>query len=410
MDRKWWLVIFGCITHAVNTGFCYFGMSAFFPSFEREFGWSRTAISGAFSLARIESGILGPIEGYFVDRVGPRRIMFIGIVICVMGFFALSQVDSLPMLYASLILGIVLGSSLGYHMPISLLIAKIFRERRSLAFGIFRMGPGISGPLVPIVGWLISEWGWRAAAVLSGVVLLIVGVPVAYAISRIAESHEAEIERGSEASVAGSHSGHGSADDPEFTLSEVLRLKAFWFLSTSGALRHMVTEGVSVHFVILLVDRGWSTAAASSLLGLSTLIGAPARIGMGWLGDMVEKRLLNIGLLLALAVSVFFMGWSSEPVLFTSFMILYSLAYGGLASLQEPIRADYFGTKAFATIQGVSRTVTTIGTFLGPVVAGFCYDVTKSYTIAFGIFAAVSLVSTLLMFLAKRPTRVDPPA
>jgi MFS family permease len=407
MERKWWLVIFGCITHAVNTGFCYFGMSAFFPSFEREFGWSRTAISGAFSLARIESGILGPVEGYFVDRVGPRRIMFIGIVICVMGFFALSLVDSLPMLYASLILGIVLGSSLGYHMPISLLIAKIFRERRSLAFGIFRMGPGISGPLVPIVGWLIGAWGWRTAAALSGIVLLIVGLPLAYAISHIAQSHEAEIERGSQTGAGESRSRQGPADDPEFTLSEVLRLKSFWFLSTSGALRHMVTEGVSVHFVILLVDRGWSTAAASTLLGLSTLIGAPARIGMGWLGDIVEKRLLNIGLLLALALSVFFMGWSAEPALFTSFMVVYSLAYGGLASLQEPIRADYFGTRAFATIQGVSRTVTTIGTFLGPVVAGFCYDVTKSYTIAFGIFAAVSLVSTLLMFLAKRPARLS---
>jgi MFS family permease len=404
MDRKWWLVIFGCITHAVNTGFCYFGMSAFFPSFEREFGWSRTAISGAFSLARIESGILGPIEGYFVDRVGPRRIMFIGIVICVMGFFALSLVNSLPMLYAALILGIVLGSSLGYHMPISLLIAKIFRERRSLAFGIFRMGPGISGPLVPIVGWLISVWGWRTAAALSGVVLLIIGVPVAYAISRIAQTHEDEIERAA-ANSPGGRSHHPSEYDPEFTLSEVLRLRSFWFLSASGALRHMVTEGVSVHFVILLVDRGWSTPGASTLLGLSTLIGAPARIGMGWLGDMVDKRLLNIGLLLTLAVSVFFMGWSAEPALFTSFMVGYSLAYGGLASLQEPIRADYFGTKAFATVQGVSRTVTTIGTFLGPVVAGFCYDVTKSYTIAFAVFAAVSLISTGLMFLAKRPRR-----
>jgi MFS family permease len=406
MDRKWWLVIFGCITHAVNTGFCYFGMSAFFPSFEREFGWSRTAISGAFSLARIESGILGPIEGYFVDRIGARRIMFIGITICVMGFFALSLVNSLPMLYASLILGIVLGSSLGYHMPISLLIAKIFRERRSLAFGIFRMGPGVSGPLVPVVGWMIGVWGWRAAAALSGVVLLIVGLPMAYAIGRIAQSHENEIERGSRANPAGRPAPHETDDDPEFTLSEVLRLKSFWFLSTSGALRHMVTEGVSVHFVILLVDRGWSTAAASSLLGLSTLISAPARIGMGWLGDLVEKRLLNIGLLLGLSISVLVMGWSAEPILFTPFMVIYSLAYGGLASLQEPIRADYFGIKAFATIQGVSRTVTTVGTFLGPVVAGFCYDVTKSYTIAFAIFAAVSLISTVLMFLAKRPMRM----
>ena len=79
MERKWWLVIAGCITHAVNTGFSYFGMSAFFPSFEREFGWSRTAISGAFSLARVESGLLGPIEGYLTDRVGAHRMLFIGL-------------------------------------------------------------------------------------------------------------------------------------------------------------------------------------------------------------------------------------------------------------------------------------------------------------------------------------------
>jgi MFS family permease len=90
-------------------------------------------------------------------------------------------------------------------------------------------------------------------------------------------------------------------------------------------------------------------------------------------------------------------------------MVIYSLAYGGLASLQEPIRADYFGTKAFATIQGVSRTVTTVGTFLGPVLAGFCYDVTRSYTMAFAIFAGVSLISSGLMFLARRPQPVTDP-
>jgi MFS family permease len=171
------------------------------------------------------------------------------------------------------------------------------------------------------------------------------------------------------------------------------------------ALRHMVTEGVSVHFVILLVDRGWSTEAAATLLGISALIGAPARVGMGWLGDILDKRKLVMGLLLALSVSVCVMGWAAGSVAFTAFMIVYSLAYGGLASLQEPIRADYFGTKAFATIQGVSRSITTAGTFVGPVLAGLFYDFTKSYSVAFTIFAAVSLLSALLMFLAKPPVR-----
>ena len=405
MARKWWLVIVGCITHAVNTGFSYFGMSAYFPSFEREFGWSRTAISGAFSLARIESGLLGPIEGYVTDRVGPQRMIFIGLFLCVGGFLALSLVESLPMLYAVIVLGIVLGSSLGYNMPISVLIAKVFRERRSLAFGIFRMGPGISGPMVPLVGWMIGLYGWRTAAVISGCVLLAVGLPLACIIKKIYSQEEAAL-------LTGEHSGANLRDsppastDPQFTLKQALHHRSFWLLSVAMGMRHLVTEGVSVHFVILLVDRGWSTEAASTLLGISALIGAPARIGMGWLGDLLDKRRMVMGLLLALSVSVLMMGYTAQAVVFTTCMIIYSLAYGGLAALQEPIRADYFGTRAFATIQGMSRSVVTAGTFLGPIIAGFFYDVTKSYTIAFGVFAVVSLAATLFMFFAKPPQRV----
>ena len=405
MERKWWLVIVGCITHAVNTGLSYFGMSAYFPSIEREFGWSRTAISGAFSLARIESGLLGPMEGYVTDRVGPQRMIFIGLFLCAGGFLALSLVDSLPMLYAVIVLGIVLGSSLGYNMPISVLIAKVFRERRSLAFGIFRMGPGISGPMVPLVGWMIGLWGWRTAAVISGCVLLAVGFPLACVIRKIYSQEEAGIVS-LETSDADSKDSPHSSIDPQFTLKQALRHRSFWLLSVAMGMRHLVTEGVSVHFVILLVDRGWSTEAASTLLGVSALIGAPARIGMGWLGDLLDKRRLVMGLLLALSVSVLLMGYTAEAFVFTTCMIIYSLAYGGLAALQEPIRADYFGTRAFATIQGMSRSVVTAGTFLGPIIAGFFYDVTKSYTIAFGVFALVSLIATLLMFFAKPPQRV----
>jgi MFS family permease len=405
MERKWWLVIAGCVTHAVNTGFSYFGMSAFFPSFEREFGWSRTAISGAFSLARIESGIRGPLEGYLTDRVGAHRMLFIGLIICSLGFLSLSFVDSLPMLYTVIILGIVLGSSLGYTMPISVLIAKVFRERRSLAFGIFRMGPGISGPLVPAVGWMIASWGWRSTAVISALIIFAVGLPIAFFIYGIYHSEELEIARARTVGAT-AEAARSPTDDPQFALGEALRHRVFWYFSSAMALRHMVTEGVSVHFVILLVDRGWSTEAASSLLGLSALIGAPARIGMGWLGDLLDKRKLMIGLLGALSFSVLLMGQTAQAMIFTPCMIVYSLSYGGLASLQEPIRADYFGTKAFATIQGMSRSVQTLGTFVGPILAGFLYDLTRSYAIAFGIFSIVSLGAAALMLSARRPRSV----
>lgn len=401
MDRKWWLVIAGCMTHAVNTGFSYFGMSAFFPSIEQEFGWSRTSISGAFSLARIESGFMGPFEGYLTDRLGARRIMFIGVSLCVLGFLALSRVNSLPMLYVVIVLGIVLGSGIGFYVPISVLIAKAFHEKRSLAFGIFRMGPGLSGPLVPVVGWMIGLWGWRTAAVISGCILLVVCLPLAYAISRVSQTQETAPQKRTESGIH--HRSQATRLDPQFTLSAAMHTPAFWTFSTAMALRHMVTEGVSVHFVILLVDRGWSMAAASTLLGVSTFIGTPARIGMGWLGDWIDKRRLVIALLLALSVSVFLIGSTNQPIVFTVCMVVYSLAYGGLAALQEPVRADYFGTRAFATIQGVSRSVTTVGTFMGPILAGFFYDITKSYAMAFAIFAVVSLLATVFMFFATPP-------
>jgi MFS family permease len=282
------------------------------------------------------------------------------------------------------------------------MIANVFRERRSLAFGIYRMGPGISGPLVPLVGWMIALWGWRVAAVASAIVLLSLSLPLAVMIARIYKAHIAVSEREgiSQGQIA---SKHRTAVDPQFTVKEALSSRSFWALSVSMALRHMVTEGISVHFVILLVDRGWSTEAAAALLGVSALIGAPSRLGMAWLGDWLDKRRIMMMLLVVLSVSVLLMGWTSQPHVFTIFMVTYSLAFGGLASLQEPIRVDYFGTKNFASIHGWARSVTTAGTFMGPIVAGFFHDLTKSYAVALTVFAFVSLLSLFCLFLAKPP-------
>lgn len=399
ISSNWWIVIAGALAHAVSTGLSYFGMSAYFPSFEREFSWSRTAISGAFSLARIESGLLGPAEGYLTDRFGPRRIMYVGVSLCTLGFFGLSLVNSLPMLYVVIVLGIVLGSSVGFYIPISVVVATLFRARRSLAFGIFRMGPGLSGALVPFVGLLIVWWGWRIAAVASALIILFLGIPLASLIGSRYERErdllEGEDRRGQTVLPA--------FGEVSFTWRQVVKTRAFWLLAAAMGLRQMVTEGVSVHFVILLVDRGWTQETASSLLGISALIGAPARLGFGWLGDFLDKRHLMIGLLVALGIAVYFMGQAKGSALFMPFMVVYSVCYGGLASLQEPIRADYFGTRHFATIQGFSRLFVTMGSVLGPITAGFLYDMTRSYTLALTVFTVASFLAAVCMMGARPP-------
>lgn len=411
-SEPWWIVFAGAFAHAVNTGLAYFGLSAYFPSFEREFGWSRTAISGAFSLARIESGLLGPAEGYMTDRLGPRRVMYIGVVICAVGFIGLSSVTTLPMLYVMIVLGIVLGSSIGFYIPISVVVATLFRARRSLAFGIFRMGPGLSGALVPLVGLMIVGWGWRWAAVASAFIILGIGVPLAFLIGRAYDRDRHRSGQKLETRATSPPSGATPtprivSDEISFTPRQALHTRAFWLLSAAMGCRQLVTEGVSVHFVILLVDRGWGQELASSLLGVSALIGTPARLGFGWLGDLVNKRHLMIGLLSALSVAVFLMGRAGDGPSFMPAMVVYSLCYGGLASLQEPIRADYFGTRYFASIQGFSRLFVAMGSVIGPLIAGYLYDLTKSYTLAFGFFAASALVATALMFWAVPPKLAD---
>ncbi|MBI4528346.1 MAG: MFS transporter [Deltaproteobacteria bacterium] len=406
LSYAWWVPIAGALAHAVSTALTYFGLSAYFPSLEREFGWSRTAISGAFSLARIESGLLGPAEGYITDKLGPRRMMLFGITLTTLGFFALSLVTSLPSFYVVIIVGIVLGSSLGFYVPISIVVATTFRARRSLAFGIFRMGPGLSGVLVPVVGWMLAFWGWRVTALASGFLLFIVGIPLALSICHASEKNRTSEEMRLVASPTRRDAAQlHYARENDFTAKEALSTLPFWTLSVAMALRHLVTEGVSVHFVVLLVDRGWSQELASSLLGISALISVPGRLGMAWLGDFLDKRRLIMALLSALGVSVFFMGSFSDSIVFMTCMTVYSVAYGGLASLQEPIRADYFGTRYFATIQGFSRLVQAVGVLLGPLMAGFFYDLTRSYALPFALFGAISILATLCMVWARPPQR-----
>lgn len=339
-------------------------------------------------------------------------MILIGVTLTVLGFLGLSPVNSLTMLYVVIVLGIVLGSSLAFYVPVSVVVASLFRARRGLAFGIFLMGPGLAGFLVPLVGWFIIRWGWRMTATVSAFVLLAVGTLLARIVGQGYESYRNSLENTTaESKLASDSEAKAIASKPpsqtlevDFTIKEALGTSAFWTLSVATALRHIVTGGVSVHFVVLLVDRGWSQELASTMLGISALISVPARFGFGWLGDFVDKRWLMIGLLLALGISVFFMGFVAATAIFMPSMAIYSLAYGGLASLQESIRADYFGTRYFATIQGYSRMITTTGAFIGPISAGFLYDITRSYTIPFSIFTVISLMAAFCMIWGKPPS------
>jgi MFS family permease len=120
---------------ALSAGLNFYGFSAFFVPLSEEFKWSRTALSGVFSLSRLEGGLLGPFEGHLADRFGPRKMMLVGVPLMGLGFVLLSRVNSLTSLYLVYVCAITLGAGLGFSTPVAACVANWFHRKRSLAFG-----------------------------------------------------------------------------------------------------------------------------------------------------------------------------------------------------------------------------------------------------------------------------------
>ena len=402
----------GALVMAIHAGLNFYGFSVFFVPLISEFGWSRGVLSAVFSLSRLEGGLLGPVEGYFTDKFGPRRVMLVGIPLMALGFILFSRVNSLLSLYLVYILAIAVGSGLGSFTPVGAAAANWFRRKRSRAFGIVMSGVALGGAtIVPLLGWWISTYGWRNAAVAAGVLILAAGVPIALIMRHRPEDYgylpdgagpasHGDTFRGETRVTEGTTPATGQA---EFSAVQSLKTSAFWFLGISQALRSVVTTGFIIHFVAMMVDRGFSLSVASSLLGSVALLSLIGRLGLAWLGDLVDKRYMLAAAMGAMALAMLGLSQVQGFSLVLVILLVYSISYGGATVLSVALQADYFGRHAFGTIRGLLNTVQTVGMVLGPIFAGFVYDATESYFLAFVGFAVAAFLATLSLVGLRRP-------
>jgi len=392
----WWLVGITTTLIALQSAVYVFGFGVFFAPMVADFGWSRAAASGAISLARLEGALTGPLEGWLIDRHGPRRIMLIGVPLFVVGWIALSRVDSLLAYYLVYVVLLSLGSSLGFFNACSTAVANWFVRRRSLALGIMSCGIGIGALFVPGVSALVESLGWRQAAVLVGAIVLCVAIPLVWLVRHRPERYGLAPD-GVVATAA-------RPEEPTLTARQALRSAAFWILAVSFGIRIMATTAISLHFIPLMIDIGLGTATAAwatAVLGVVSIVG---RLAMGALADRIGQRTVYAGGLVALAASFIVLAGADSLPLIAIFLALYGPAYGGLATLMLSIRADYFGRQSFATIGGLMTPVMTIGTLTGPIFAGWVFDTSGSYRGALHAFAgAMVLALVLLRFLPARP-------
>lgn len=398
----WYIVIAGSLAMALSSGINYHGFGNLFLPLSKEFGWSRTRISTVFSLARLESGILGPIDGYLIDKFGPRIVILVGVPIMSVGYILLSKVDSFLSFSLVYILGVTVGSGT-LHTPIQTAVANWFNKKRGLAFGVMWSGVGIGGLLVPFYGWLIQAYGWRDTSIIIGFVILLVGVPCGI-LMRHNPYQYGDYPDGMKPSND-TEEDLIHHDDESYTVKEALSTSSFWLLTMATGLRILVTSGVSLHLVPFFVDLGISPVAAAGFAGSVGIMSIPGRFGLSTIGDYINKRYILVICMLCLSLGVFLLSIMDSLTGVILALILYSSSQGGSAVIPNALMADYFGIKHYGTIMGFRSILVTFGVIAGPIISGATFDNYGSYKFAFMFFAFINLIAFVMVIFSLPPKR-----
>ena len=393
---------------SISSGINYHGFSNFVIPLSDQFGWNRTIISTVVSLARLQTGLVGPLEGWAVDRLGPRRLALVGIPLMGLGYVLFSRINSLPAFFVVFILFISLGSTLGFGTPMSTAVANWFRRKRGLAFGIMWAGVGFGGIYVPALGWMVDRLGWRDTALWVGVAVLFIGVPLASVMRHRPEQY-GYLPDGEAPGPPPDRTGATRPSEPDlsqdFTAREALRTSSFWFLSFSITVRMLSSGGLGLHLVPYFIGLGASPIRAAALAGSVAVMSIPGRFGLSALGDYVNRRYVMAACLATMAIAFVFMGRADSIGGVIPALLAYAVAQGGVAVIPQSLVADYFGRRSYATIQGLRGSIQMIGTIAGPIIAGYVFDTTGSYSLAFFGFAGATAVSMVLVLMAKPPQR-----
>ena len=385
---------------------------AYVAILSEERGWSKTALSGAAALQSVESAILGPALGWLMDRFGPQNLIRLGMVVFALGFMALSQIDSINGFYVCAVL-LAVGASLGGYFPLSVALIQWFERYRARAIAIMSMGLALGGLALPLIAWSMHEFGWRATAFGSGILALVIGLPLATVIRRRPQDHGETIDGLPAAPPAamappapGTSARPSGADQAsgEFTVRQALRTRAFWLLALGHAFALLVVTSVNVHGITHMKEGlGYTMQQASLVIMVLTLGQVAGVLVSALVGDRFEKRYLAALCMLGHSVGLLLLTYATQPAEVIAFALIHGMAWGLRGPFMQAIRADYFGRNAIGMILGLSAVVVALGQIAGPMVAGVLADLTGNYRLGFTVLALVAGSGSVLFMMAKKP-------
>lgn len=397
-----WVVLAACFFVLFGVWNSHAAFGVFLPVLSQEFGWSRGAISVAASIQLIAGGAIAFAIGGLSDRHGPRLILASSALMAGAVFLLTSGVATLWNFYLLQGLLLAVGMSSIYLVPTTT-ISRWFVDRRGLALGILLAGlhlAFITGP--PLAAFLINRFGWRAAYALLAGIMWVIAIPASL-FTRFPPGPSGSGAVGDGLSRrAPEHGADGIALEGA-TFREALVDRRLWHLVVAWLLLGFAWMMVVVHLVSHVKDRGVTLERASLAL---TIFGIGAIAGRLLFGVAADKLGTKSTFWFCQILQIVTLAWLlTNPPLWALYLLMLLFGMGAAGSDTAVVKAavEVFGVRAIGATMGILSFGWRCGAALGPAAAGFMYDATGSYLVAFGL-ASGGLVVSFAFFTLGTPS------
>ena len=372
-------------------------------------------MSGAFAITQVQEGFLGPVAGFLTEKLGPRRMVLIGMVVLGLGFVLFSQIQELWQFYAAFCI-MSLGSSLGTWLPVMTAMNHWFVRHKARAMSLAMEGFAVGGIIAPLLlAWAIGgidpaeseHYGWRNTALFVGVLCLVLAVPISRLVRDKPEDlglhPDGDADPADEAPQVDEGIAHLRGEAEGYTWQEAIKTTTFWCMSIGHAASATAIVTAFVHLGLALDDRGFSLGHISAVIALYTAVSAVFVLLGGYAGDRMPIRLTAFGFSALQSASLVVLALADSTWMLMLFAVMMGVGSGARMPVGFSVRGVYFGRKAYAAIMSISLVPMSILLFAAPVFAGFMRDLTGRYDVPFLAVAGFSFFGSCLFLLMGKP-------
>lgn len=372
--------------------------SLFMVSVTEDLGISRTTFSIALSISGLGVAVASPFMGRLLAKGNMRLIMSICVVAAGVGFMSYSLASSaLYFCIVGFMIGIcVAGFS---NIPISIMVTNWFYEKKGKAMGFAFAGSGLGAAVLsPVLTTIITNYGWRTAYVIAGVLLIVLTLPFVLLFAKKSPSEKGLVPLGADKievteSIETEKSG--------LTMGEAKKTVMFWVFVLGVVCFALVAGGVQMHIPAYLIDIGHPAIFAGTIFGLLSLANTVGKLILGAVLDKFGTAggAIYVGICMTIAMISLLLAKGQ------AFAYLFAIAFGFsvvISTIGPPFMTnDIFGSKDFGAIFGIVQVFFVAAGSSGVIVSGLIYDLTDSYRVAWLFFLGLFIFSMICVLMAN---------